>query len=89
MTRRCHLAGNVYVLENLDCLGFSLILGERKQLAGGLGDLIKECLLCFQKGFPIIWQVFPKLRSYMHHQQRMQPAYARGRLSQMPPSNLC
>ena len=63
--KSCHLARDTYVLENPDCLCFALIFGEREQLAGGLGHLVKECLLCFQKGFPVIGQMLPHLCAHL------------------------
>ena len=63
--RSRHLAGDMYVLENPDCLSFALIFREREQLAGGLGYLIKKCLLCFQKGFSVIRQMLPHLWAHV------------------------
>lgn len=80
--RSQHLAGEMYILQNLDCLGFALIFGEREQFARGLGHLIKECLLCFQKGFPVIGQVLPHLCRAGRPSGHMQQTFVTGRLSQ-------
>ena len=65
--RRCDLARDMYVLENLHCLGFTLILGEREKLARGLSHFIKKRLLCFEKGLSIIGQMVPHLSNAQLH----------------------
>ena len=60
--RTRHLTRDTYVFENLDRLSFSLILGKREKLAGGLSYFIKELLLCLQEGFSVIRQMVPHLQ---------------------------
>ena len=61
------LAGFLDALQNLDSLGFALILGVGEELARDLGHFIKEALLCLQEGLPVIRQVLPYLQQSRLH----------------------
>ena len=70
------LAGYLDALQNLDSLGFALILGVGEELAGDLRHFIKEALLCLQESLPVIRQMLPYLQQSRLHVDTVFVAFA-------------